>query len=340
MQKSVINVSYEFIFAKLHGMWANAAKGSRLSQLANAGSVDEIIRLLAEYNLDASRRELFHRNLALREIESLSAIAVQLDKRTAGFYRAFIERAYFENIKALLNDKFSTSRVTDIRHLLADIPGLPEIPAAELVEQDSAESFLQMLNPTLYPEEISNIVRKLFDDNDIQSAERELDKLAYRHLLSHANAVSADVRSACKSLVRMEIDIVNLRMLFRIVRTYRLDEEAAAAMWIDGGTIPPTLLTSLSSVKTLAEAVAKLPTAFRDALQPFTSADLYVSENTLWRMLYKKVKKYFADYDHMELSVVAFPFLRHFESLNIARIYEGIRFGMRPQDVQDMMICS
>ncbi len=92
----VINTSDEFIFAKLHGMWANAAKDARLAQLANAGSVDEIIRLLAEYKLDASRRELFHRNLLQREIESLSAISAQLDKRTAEFYRAFIERAYFD----------------------------------------------------------------------------------------------------------------------------------------------------------------------------------------------------------------------------------------------------
>ena len=68
MQKPVINTSDEFIFAKLHGMWANAAKDARLAQLANAGSVDEIIRLLAEYKLDASRRELFHRNLLQREI--------------------------------------------------------------------------------------------------------------------------------------------------------------------------------------------------------------------------------------------------------------------------------
>ena len=87
MQKPVINTSDEFIFAKLHGMWANAAKDARLAQLANAGSVDEIIRLLAEYKLDASRRELFHRNLLQREIESLSAISAQLDKRTAEYAR-------------------------------------------------------------------------------------------------------------------------------------------------------------------------------------------------------------------------------------------------------------
>ena len=339
MQKPVINTSDEFIFAKLHGMWANAAKDARLAQLANAGSVDEIIRLLAEYKLDASRRELFHRNLLQREIESLSAISAQLDKRTAEFYRAFIERAYFDNLKALLHDKFS-GRAAAIRPMTAAIPGLPEIPAAELLGQDSAESFLQVLNPALFPEEIGAIVRKLFDDNNIMSMECELDKLAYHHLLTHAENVPMNVRSACKALVKMEIDIVNLRMLMRVVRTYRLDETTAAAIWIDGGTVPPALLTTLSGLKTLADVVAKLPTAFRDALQPFTAADLYVSENTLWKLLYKQTKKYFSDYDHMELSIVAFPFLRHFETLNIGRIYEGIRFGMRPQDVQEMLICS
>ena len=339
MQKPVINISCEFIFAKLHALWAGAAKGERLTQLANAGSVDEIIRLLGEHNLDASRRELFQRNLLQREIESLSAISAQLDKRTAEFYRAFIERAYFDNLKAFLHDKFS-GRAAAIRPMTAAIPGLPEIPLDELLGQDSAESFLQVLNPALFPEEIGAIVRKLFDDNDVMSMECELDKLAYRHLLRHAENVPMNVRSACKALVKMEIDIVNLRMLMRLVHTYRLDGATVAAMWIEGGTVPPALLTTLSGLKTLAAAVAKLPAAFRNALQPFTAADLYVSENMLWKMLYKQAKKYFSDYDHMELSIVAFPFLRHFETLNIGRICEGIHFGMRPKDVREMLICS
>ena len=339
MQTSAINISHEFIFAKLHALWANAAKGERLTQLANAGSADEIIRLLGEHNLDASSRELFQRNLLQREIESLSAISSQLDKRTAGFYRAFVERVYFDNLKALLHGKFS-GRAADVRHVAANIPGIPEIPADELFGQDSAESFLKILNPALFPVEIGAIVRKLFADADVMSMECELDKLAYRHLLSRAEDVPMDVRSACKTLVKMEIDIINLHMLMRLVRTYRLDRATAAAIWIDGGTVSPAQLTALSGEGTPADVVAKLPAAFRSVLQPFTAADLYVSENALWKMLYKQAKKYFSDYDRMELSIVAFPFLRHFETLNIGRICEGIRFGMRPQDVQDMLICS
>ena len=340
MQKPVINASYDFIFAKLHGVWGNAAKDARLSQLANAESVDEIVRLLGEHGVDASNYKLFHRNLLQREIESLSGISGQLDEQTAAFYRAFIERTYFENLKTLLHDKFFPEHAVANRRMPTAIPWLPELPAAESLEQDSAEDFLQALQPALYPEDIGAIVRKLFDDNDIMSAECELDKLAYRHILSHAERLPSGVRTACTALVRMEIDIVNLRMLMRIIRTYRLDADTAASVWIDGGTLPSALLTELSGLETLAAAVAKLPPPFRDALLPFTSAELYVSENTLWRMLYKLAKKTFSDYDRVELSIVAFPFLRHFESLNIGRIYEGIRFGMRADELQNMIICS
>ena len=340
MQKPVINTSYDFLFAKLHGVWANAAKDARLSQLVNAESVDEIVRLLGEHGVDASNRKLFHRNLLQREIESLSDIAVQLDKRTAGFYRAFIERTYFDNLKALLHDKCFPERTASIRHEPATIPWLPELPAAELLGQNSAEDFLQVLRPALYPVEIQAIVKKLFDDNDIMTAERELDKLAYRHLLSHAERVPSGGRAACTALVKMEIDIVNLRMLMRIVRTYKLDAKTVKDIWIDGGTLPSAQLAELSALETTADVVGKLPHPFREQLEPLAAAELHKTENALWKMLYKQTKKWFADYSRMELSIIAFPFLQHFETLNLGRIHEGIRFGMEPQDMLDMMICS
>ena len=340
MQKPVINASYDFLFAKLHGLWANAAKEDRLAQLINCGTEEELFRLLGEHGVDVSQRNLFHRNLLLREIHSLAGLAAQLDQQTADFYRAFYERTYFENVKVLLHYRFFPEREVAIDQLLVPIPGLPEIHAAEILKQDSTDDFLQAMQPSLYPEEIDAAVRKLADDKDIKAAESEFDKLAYRHLLIHAERTPMSVRTACTALVKLEIDIVNLCMLMRVIRTYHLDEEEVNAMWIHGGTLSPEWLSSLSGLETLSELVAKLPPMFREPLRPFTEAELYVSENTLWKLLYKQVKRYFADYNHMELSIVAFPFLRHFESLNIGRIYQGIRFGMRPRDVQDMMICS
>ncbi len=338
MQKPVINVSYDFLFAKLHGLWANAAKEDRLMQLVNAETEDELARLLDDYHLDASCRETFQRDLLLREIGSLFEISSQLDQRLADFYRAFIERVYFENIKVLLHYQFFPKQAVAIHHLMVAVPGLPDIAAEELLALESPEAFLQGLRSALYPEEVTAIVRKLSEDKDIMLSECELDKLAYNHILLHAERTPSNVRVSCSSLVRMEIDIVNLCMLMRIVHTYHIEGEIVKSMWIHGGTLSAEALTELSGLKSLPDLVAKLPAEFRGQLLPYAEAELYMSENTLWKMLYKKAKKCFADYDHAELSIVAFPFLRHFETLNIGRIYEGIHYGIQPNDMLDMII--
>ena len=340
MQKPVANISQEYIFARMHGVWANAAKDSRLSQLVSAGKSDGILRFLEERKLGAASREQFHQNLILREINILTNISTQLDEKTAAFYRAFMERRYFENLQVLLHYRFFPEREADIDHLLVNAPCLPEMAAAELLSLKSEDAFVLALHPAIYPSEIQEIVKKLHEDKDIMFAEYALDRLAYRNLLTHAKRLPHVVREAAMSLVQMEIDIVNLCMLLRIVRTYRLDEKTVKDIWIDGGTLLPDVLTELSRLETADEFLSKLPATYREQLQPLADADLHQSENALWKMLYRKAKRCFGDYSRIELSIVAFPFLQHFETLNLGRIYEGIHFEMQPHDIMEMMIYS
>lgn len=340
MQKPSIHASHEYIFAKMHGIWANAAKDDRLAQLVNADRGDGITSFLEERKLNAVSREQFHQNLILREINMLTNISAQLDTKTAAFYRAFMERTYFENIKVLLHYRFFPEREADIDHLLVNAPGLPEMAAAELLALESLDDFLQALHPAIYPSEIQDIVKKLQDDGDIMAAECAVDRLAYRYLMIHAERLPQGIRHAGKSLVQMEIDIINLCMLLRIIRTYNLDERTVQTIWLDGGTLTPSTLTELSSIETVGELLSKLPASYREQLQPFANASLYLSENALWKMQYRKAKRYFSDFSRIDLSIVAFPFLLHFETLNLGRIYEGIHFEMRPHDIMEMMICS
>ncbi len=341
MLKSTINVSHDFIFAKLHGMWANAAKDDRLDKLIHAENVESLIRMLMEFNLDASKRNSFHKNLIMREVETLSYIAGLLDDGTAGFYRSFIERTYFENVKTLLNYHFFPRHETNIAYLLVDLPGMPPVSLAQITSAKNTDDFLRELPKLYYSQEIDEIVRRLDVDRDIIVAECELDKLAYKNKLTAADKVPSGVRNQCKELIKMAIDIVNLSTLLRNVHTYHLDRDRISVMWIGNGkALSPEELTALSDSESVLEAVSRLPSAFQNVLLPFCDAELYVSENALWTMLYKRAKQHFSNYNHSDLSIIAFPFLKRFETLNLRRVYEGMHFGIKSSDMHDMMIRS
>ena len=75
------NASHDFIFAKLHGLWANAIRGDTLERLLRSGTPEALQRNLHDVGIDASKRETFHRNLLMREFNTLTTISRLLDER-------------------------------------------------------------------------------------------------------------------------------------------------------------------------------------------------------------------------------------------------------------------
>jgi hypothetical protein len=65
---------------------------------------------------------------------------------------------------------------------------------------------------------------------------------------------------------------------------------------------------------------------------------LYLAENALWNMHCRRARRCFADFDQPCRSIIAFPFLKRYEMLNIGRVFEGLHFGLEVSLIQGMMI--
>ena len=89
------NASHDFIFAKLHGLWANAVKGDALDKLLRSGTPEALQRNLHAFGLDAPTREEFNKELMAREIRFLDRTARLLDEAAAEFYRSLIAKTYY-----------------------------------------------------------------------------------------------------------------------------------------------------------------------------------------------------------------------------------------------------
>ena len=271
----------------------------------------------------------------------INSIRDQLGRRMAAFYDALIARVYYENLKTILNYRFLPELEADITALLVELPWLPEFPTSVLLKTEDVDAFLSRL-PLANEQDaepLSAIIRELNDSLDIMAAECAVDQLFYANLLARARAATLDVRSELCRLVRREIDIVNLCMLLRNVRTYHLPLERMSTLWIqDGDALPVTFLDALATLPSHLDVVRHLPRRFQALLEPFVTADLYLSENTLWNAMFQDALLLFRNFDRPALSIAAYPFLLRSETLNLSRVFEGVHFGIPSRDMRDMMI--
>ncbi len=335
------NASHDFIFAKLHGLWANAVKGDALDKLLRSGTPEALQRNLHAFGLDAPTREEFNKELMAREIRFLDRTARLLDEAAAEFYRSLIAKTYYSNLKTILHYRFFPEREADVSWLLIDAPGLPSFNAEQLLEATGTAAFIARLplSSGMTVEALAEIVLALEKDKDIMVAECALDRICYANVLAHANSVPLDMRATCKELVECEIDITNICMLLRNIKTYKLDGKRLERLWLQGGALlSPEQLSQLATADSVPKVVDLFPKLYGNMLEPLKETALFHSENRLWNHLYSLAAKAFRDFDNEALSIAAFPFLVHFEALNIGRVYEAVHFGIPTRDMQDMMI--
>ena len=340
MTKPSVNVSYEYLFARLHGLWMKSVHGEVLQTLAKAGSTEALAHLAHDVGLEgAEDRTNFHKQLILRENRTLEKVCMLLEGSLADYYRAFLRRAYYENLKMLIHYHHFPAGDTPVAYLLTDVSDWPKVNMAKALQARGTEEFISQLNLREHKEEIEAIIRRLAADKDIMAADCALDSIVYNDLLLAARTLEQPMREEALALVGEELDIINLTTILRNVTTYHLDSEKLAGYCLKGGALlVERQLKELSRQETRGGILGKLPSHYARVLSPLSQGELYVMENALWCDLYARVRKLFINFNTPEYTIVAFPFLKHFESLNISRIYEGIHFGLPARELLGMLI--
>lgn len=329
----------DFIFARLHGLWSKAAHGERLRKLTACVTEELLLQSLNNFGLEISRYEHFQKKLAAREISLLQNLIAWTNERTARFIRAKIRNIADENLKVLLNYRFLPEHEINVSELMIPIPGEAPYDCQSLLNVADTEKFLELLPDCEDFPELPEIIRKLEQDKDFTASDCAIDSLSFQQEMATAKRLSFGMRSVARDLVGREIDITNLSMLLRNVNMYHIDNERLRGFWIPFGKILPLKkLEVLGELQTIHEVIDALPPPFASMLHPYRDAELYHSEHALWNWLEKRTYQIFRDFSRPELSILAYTYLLHFETINLGRIYEGIRFGMPSSVIQEMMI--
>lgn len=340
MPRALISTGYDFLFARLHGVWANAVQGEALKRLIGCATEENLARALAAHGIETGSHLSFHKRLAERQLNQLSEFQALAGPSLGDYLNEAILNIANENLKILLNYRFFPERETDIGDLLMRIPGHPGYDVEALLNEEHLETFIRMLTHGREDSELADIVRGLHRSRDLMEAECAIDARSFRHQLASARHVPLSVRPQTTALVRSEIDITNIIMLLRNANLYRLPPEQMARLLIPGGELlTAEILGELLGEPGVAAILRRLPSRYSDCFPLLgETTELYRLENALWNGLARRVMTLFRNFNRPLLSLVAFPYLLRFETLNVGRVYEGIRFSLPPQEIAAMMI--
>lgn len=339
MQGTIANLSPDFLFPKLHGIWARAFFGMALQRLAQSGNAEAVGRLLAPLGIEVARRDDVQGQLIRRQVAELASVRRLADPRTASYYAAFLDRHFYADLKTILHYRAFPEREVAIEYLLVGAAGLPRLDPGALLSARTPAQFVARL-----PEHPCRaaLLAPLMDaevSRDPAATDARLDRLFHGSLVAAAKRLPRGTRALGSRLVRTEIDIANISMAMRNLRLYRFPADVLHGRCLpDGLYLDEALLAALVQSRDLPTLVAHLPPPYRSFLEPLVEKELHLSEKALWGHLYQLAARGFADYNRPADSLVAFPYLKHFETLNLGRVCEGVHFGLPAAGIQELMI--
>ena len=334
-------VSKDYLFARLHGLWADGVNGEVRERLMQSPHLEALQYNLKPYGIDITHRESMHLSLAEREYNRLTLVWRALDSKGDGaYYRAFMGHLYFQNLGALLTLRFFPQDETR-DFFFATHRTLPTFEVESLLKIREDEEFLNQipLYDGLTRGMLQAVWRGIQKHRSVLVQDAALDRLFYSNLLQAASHASYGVRRGAVLLVSEEIDLENLSLLMRNAMTYHLEESLLEQLLLDGGgLLKGKVLHALCHCQTLEALHAVLPEPYHHVTAPFVASDIYLCENALWNHLYKEALRLFRQADAPANSLAAFPYLNHFESMNIERIYEAVYFGMPTREIRNLLI--
>ena len=338
MTKAAVPASIEYLYARVHAMRAKTFHGESLHELANADGMDGMAGEMRRHGIVAHNRESFAKAVQIRELEILDKLRLQMPPVLERYYRAFMDRTRYRNIKTLLRYRYFKENEETIRSLIIPMPFGEPVDITRALRVEAVEDFISELHLGEEAPEVEACVRPLMKSKDIIAAESDLERLAYAKLLAAARQLPSVIRTPAVELVQLEIDIQNICMLMRNARTTHWIAERMARLWMpDGRFLSDKLLESLVMAGDVREIIAALPKAYQREFSKVAGHDLPQVEHAAWKMLFALAERIHRGSSDMRMPLVAFPFLLHFESIDLSRLNECVYFGFNPREIADYL---
>lgn len=242
--------SYAYITARVRAMKSKLIPKDMYPKLVNM-EIPEIIRFIEETAYKKDVDEL------ARKFEGIDLVEHALNQNLALTYRKLIDISQGDvkfliteymrrwdvwNIKTLLRGKYYGAHPDEILDYVVSAGQLRYRDLTNIVRLESIPEVISALEDTPY----SEVLKEYSDTESLTQLEDELDKMYYTRLLGSVGQSQGE--KLFSKFVRTEIDIKNLKTLFRLKRAGAEREDIQRVMIPGGAELSEQELNRLSGM--------------------------------------------------------------------------------------------
>lgn len=337
------NLGTDFLYARVRGWWSRSAHGKVLEELTRSATEENFFHQLQANNIiNITGPERVLEQFLLRQYCRLEELGDRMDepfRRYTTVLRTTLER---ENLKAIFNYRFFPEREGHLSETLARFPSkvIRENDLLSLLDATTTEQFIRLLPETPNREELVKIIQNLDKDRNIMRAECAMDALSFQEEMAAIHDLDREARLVLLDLYARSADQINITTLLRNANFYHLAPKELAYAWVDGGAeISRPLFDELALLENPQSVIDRLPAYYRGILSKQQTGKSFAQfDNALNCKLAKYAQTIFRDAVNPRRALAVYPLLLEQETVNLSRIYEGIRFNLPPRDIEAMMI--
>ena len=238
-------MDYGYVNARIRGMRSRLLDRNTLEDLIFQPDLDSLIADLEKtsYKEDIIEAKVLYSGVLCIEY-ALRKNFTKTFRKILGFVkeseaeryiRIFLHRWDVQNIKTILRGKNIHVTNEEILDCLVPAGELDEVTLTELIKQPDARAVIDMLATwgVVYAKPLTEKYRDFIDKEDLAILECALDKYYYQEALETVKNRSYN-NALIRDILTTEIDVVNLKTIFRMIRD-RVEWEQAQEFLIEGG---------------------------------------------------------------------------------------------------------
>lgn len=238
---------YSLINAKLRARISMILSEEKLTELANAPSLDAAFAVLREtpyadleekYSLTGDLKQV-ELSLLEHEIDLYKNIKKHLHPNSVPVVEALLSRFEIDNLKNAIRLYFDRTirgrSIESSRHYVLYEPIIHEIPIDLILQAESFDAIAGLCANTPYGEIIRKYRQKVELEGSLFRMEIGFDHYYFSSLLRAVGQLSRQDRSLALRLIGVVIDLENISRILRFQKLYNLPLEAMLPTMIPGG---------------------------------------------------------------------------------------------------------
>ncbi len=347
-------MDYEYLNARIRSMKGRLLSPQALEALAQKPDLEGIIAELERtpYRAELERARLQHTGIhavedALRKDMAATfrrILSLARGDKGEPYIRILLARWDIQNVKTILRGKAMHVPPTEILECLVPAGDLDEPALAELLKQPDVKAVIDLLATwrIRFARPLMRAFPGFLETRDPAVLEYALDRFAFESALEPMAEEESDNDAIMRGILRTEIEVINLKTAFRLIRD-GIPAEEARSMIIDGGRSPETALVlslvSSGHVETAVKMLEGTPYRFlSDIPAGEVKAGISAYEKALDRFLLRKGVSHFLKDPLSIAPAIGFSWAKQTEVTNLRIIAKGKSTDMPEKEIRGELL--